>query len=272
MLRGRPFTDIDGSPGRDFAIINQRFADMYFPGTNPIGHSIRLTTSGALKTYSGAPAPALTIVGVSPTIRQRNTREPEPDAVVYVPRPSVALTNRATLLVRSARSATETAAVVREEIARLDPDLPIFNVRTLEADLANKRWPLVVIGSTFGLFAAIGLVLSAVSLFGLTSYLVANRTKEIALRMALGAMPSTLLRLLFGRVVAQTLIGITVGILGAYALGRVLQSMLVQTSATDVRVLAGVCLTLVVVAIATCLAPARRAARIEPADVLRTGR
>jgi hypothetical protein len=94
-----------------------------------------------------------------------------------------------TLLVRTARSEAETVAALREAIRTLDPNMPIFNVRTLETDLANQRWPLVVAGSTFGLFAGIGLLLSAVGLFGLTSYTVAGRMREMALRMALGAQP-----------------------------------------------------------------------------------
>jgi putative ABC transport system permease protein len=245
---------------------------MYFPDTDPIGHSLQLTQNPALRTIAGTPASALTIVGVSQTIRQRNTRELEPDAVVYVPRPSVVHSNRATLLVRSPRNPAETTAVLREEIRALDPDMPIFNVRTLETDLANQRWPLIVVGSTFGLFAGIGLVLCAVGLFGLTSYVVARRMKEIALRMALGAVPATVLRLLFGRVLAQVMLGLLLGIAGTYALGQVLQGMLVQTGSTDPRVLAGVGITLVVVALLTCLAPARRATRIEPVEVLRGGR
>ena len=87
LLRGRSFTDIDGQPGRDVAIVNQRFAEMYFAGVDPIGHSVQLTQNPSLRTVSGTPASALTIVGVSQTIRQRNTREVEADPVVYVPRP-----------------------------------------------------------------------------------------------------------------------------------------------------------------------------------------
>jgi putative ABC transport system permease protein len=271
LLRGRSFTEIDGLPGRDVAIVNQRFADMYLAGVDPIGHSIKLSQNPSIRTSSGTPASALTIVGVSQTIRQRNTRELEPDAVVYVPRPAVAQSNRATLLVRTARNEAETTAVLREELRALDPDMPIFNVRTLETDLANQRWPLIVIGSTFGLFAGIGLVLSAVGLFGLTSYSVAKRMKEIALRIALGALPGSVLWLLFGRVVAQVMIGLALGVAGAFALGQVLQGMLVQTSATDPLVLAAVSLVLLVVAIVTCIVPARRATRIQPVAVLRAG-
>ena len=269
ILRGRPFTDIDGLPGRDVAIVNQRFAEMYFSGVDPIGHSIQLSQNPAIRTSSGTPASALTIVGVSQTIRQRNTRELEADPVVYVPRPAVIQSNRATLLVRTARNQAETTAVLRDEIRALDPDMPIFNIRTLETDLANQRWPLIVVGSTFGLFAGIGLVLSAVGLFGLTSYSVAKRMKEIALRMALGALPGSVLWLLFGRVVAQVMVGLTLGVAGAYALGQVLQGMLVQTSATDPVVLAGVGLVLLLVATVTCLVPALRATRIQPVAVLR---
>jgi predicted permease len=151
LLRGRSFTDMDGLPGRDVAIVNRRFAEMYFPEIDPIGHSIQLTQNPSLRTISGTPASALTIVGVSQTIRQRNTRELEPDAVVYVPRPAVIQSNRVTLLVRTARNPADTSAVLREEIRALDPDRPIFNGRTLDTDLANQRGPLVVVGSTFGL-------------------------------------------------------------------------------------------------------------------------
>ena len=271
LRRGRSFTDIDGLPGRSVAIVNERFAAMYFAGVDPIGHSIQLSQNPSIRTISGTPASALTIVGVSQTIRQRNTRELEPDPVVYVPRPAVAQSNRATLLVRTARSQAETTAMLREEIGALDPDMPIFNVRTLDTDLANQRWPLIVVGSTFGLFASIGLVLSAIGLFGLTSYSVATRMKEIALRMALGAMPSSVLRLLFGRVVAQVMLGLALGVAGAYALGRVLQGMLVQTSPTDQQVLATAGVVLLLVASVTCLIPARRATRIDPLAVLRSG-
>jgi putative ABC transport system permease protein len=271
LLRGRSFTDIDGQPGRDVAIVNQRFAEMYFAGVDPIGHSVQLTQNPSLRTVSGTPASALTIVGVSQTIRQRNTREVEADPVVYVPRPAVIQSNRATLLVRTARNQAETTAVLREEIRALDPDMPVFNVRTLEADLATQRWPLIVIGSTFGLFAGIGLVLSAVGLFGLTSYAVAKRMKEIALRMALGALPASVLWLLFGRVAGQVMLGLMLGVAGAYAMGQVLLGMLVQTSTTDPLVLAAVGVVLLIVASVTCLVPARRATRIQPVAVLRAG-
>jgi predicted permease len=271
LLRGRSFTDIDGLPGRDVAIVNQRFAEMYFAGVDPVGHTLQLSQNPSLRTVSGTPSSALTIVGVSQTIRQRNTRELEPDPVVYVPRPAIAHANRATLLVRTARNEAEAAAMLREVIRALDPDMPIFNLRTLDTDLANQRWPLIVVGSTFGLFASIGLVLSAVGLFGLTSYAVATRMKEIALRMALGAMPSRVLRLLLGRVVAQVMLGLALGVLGAYALGRVLQGMLVQTSPTDQQVLATAGVVLLLVASVTCLVPARRATRIDPLAVLRAG-
>jgi len=271
LLRGRSFTDIDGMPGRDVVIVSQRFAEMYFAGVDPIGHSVQLTQNPSLRTVSGTPASALTIVGVSQTIRQRNTREIEADPVVYVPRPAVIQSNRATLLVRTGRNPAETTAVLREEIRALDPDMPIFNVRTLETDLANQRWPLIVVGSTFGLFAGIGLVLSAVGLFGLTSYSVAKRMREIALRMALGARPADVLWLVFGRVAAQVMLGLMLGVAGAYALGQILQGMLVQTSATDPLVLAAVAAVLLIVASVTCMVPARRATRIQPVAVLRAG-
>ena len=271
LLRGRSFTDIDGLPGRDVAIVNERFAAMYFAGVDPIGHSIQLSQNPSLRTVSGTPPPRSPSSACHRRSGSATRASSKPDPVVYVPRPAVAQTNRATLLVRTARNQAETTAMLREEIRALDPDMPIFNVRTLDTDLANQRWPLIVVGSTFGLFASIGLVLSAIGLFGLTSYSVATRMKEIALRMALGAMPSSVLWLLFGRVVAQVMLGLALGVAGAYALGRVLQGMLVQTSPTDQQVLAAAGVVLLLVASVTCLVPARRATRIEPLAVLRSG-
>jgi putative ABC transport system permease protein len=270
LVRGRTFTDIDGLPGRDVAIVNRRFAEMYFPGADPIGHSVQLTQNPSIRTSAGTPASALTIVGVSQTIRQRSARDLEPDPVVYVPRPALVHSNRTTLLVRTAANQAEATAVLRQQIRALDPDMPIFNVRTLEADLASQRWPLIVVGTMFGVFAGIGLVMSAVGLFGLTTYAVATRMREIALRMALGALPAYVVRLLFGRIIVQIMLGLTFGVAGAYALGRVLQGMLVQTSATDPFVLLGAGVVLTVVAVMACLVPACRAMRIQPVVLLRS--
>jgi ABC-type antimicrobial peptide transport system permease subunit len=225
-----------------------------------------------LRTISGVPARPLTIVGVSPTIRQASTRELEPDAVVYVPRPSVAHTNRATLLVRSRRGQAETTAVLREEIRALDPDMPIFNVRTLETDLANQRWPLVVASSTFGLFAGIGVALCAVGVFGLASYSLATRTREMALRLVLGAMPRHVLWRVLRGVAVQVAIGLALGVLGAYGVGRLVEGMLVQTAPADPRVLTVVAVVLMLAALAACVVPARRAMRVDPLTILRSGR
>lgn len=272
MVGGRSFTDTDGLAGRDVAIVNQRFAEMYFADRDPIGHYVQLTQNPALRTISGAPNRPLTIVGVSPTIRQTSTREFEPDPVVYVPRPSVAQTNRATLLVRARRGQAETTAVLREEIRALDPDMPIFNVRTLETELADQRWPLVVAGSTFGLFAGIGVALCAVGLFGLASYSLATRMREMALRLALGAMPRNVLWDLLRGVIVHVAIGLTLGVPGAYGVGQLLKGMLVQTSPTDPQVLAGVGVVLTLAALAACIVPARRAIRVDPLTILRSGR
>jgi putative ABC transport system permease protein len=125
------------------------------------------------------------------------------------------------------------------------------------------------VSSTFGLFAGIGLVMSAIGLFGLASYTVGKRMREMALRMALGARPAEVLRLLFGRVVAHVALGLVLGMAVAYAVGQLLQGMLVQTSPTEPVVLVAVGAVLLLVASMTCLLPARRAARIEPVAALR---
>jgi putative ABC transport system permease protein len=270
-VRGRLFTEADGTPGQANAVINQRFAQMYFPGEDPLGKRIRLTDEGP--NPNGPPLPALTIVGVTPNVRQRglqNTQDPEPDPVAYIPHAAnTQQGNGLTLLVRTRTDPAQLTPILREEIRAIDPDMPLFNIRTMDQNLAQQRWPLRVFGSMFAIFAVIALLLSAVGLYAITAYSVTQRTQEIGVRMALGAQPKQVWWLIARRAFVQLAIGLAIGMPGAFGVGKVLQSLLVRTSPSDPTTLISIAMLLIAVAVSACYWPARRATRLDPLAALR---
>jgi putative ABC transport system permease protein len=263
LLRGRPFTAVDGTQGNHAVIVNQRFVALHFPNGEPLGRRIRLSDPNA----SGHP-PWLTIVGVSPSIRQQQPTElQELDPVAYVPmraepRPF------ATLLVRG--PVPEALAVlVREEVRALDPELAVSGILPLEVLMWQSRWAHRVFGLMFAVFAGIALAVSAVGLYAVTAYSVKQRTQEIGVRMALGAQGSDVVWLFVRRAFLPLGVGLVVGLAGALVIGRLLQSFLMQTSATDPPTLVSIAVVLIAVALAACFWPARRATRLDPVTALR---
>jgi predicted permease len=267
LVRGRSFNDTDGTPGHESAIVNQRFVAMHFPGEDPLGRSIRLVDASPPRP-DVTPALTATIVGVVPTVRQRNFQEPDPDPVAYLPYRADPQ-RFATLIVRAQGDPGAITTLVREEMRAIEPDLPLFGIQTMDNLLAQLRWSFRVFGGMFAIFAAIALVLSAVGLYAVTAYSVTQRTSEIGVRMALGAQPEQVLWLVLRRAIVQLAIGIPIGIAGAFGVGRLLQILLVQTSARDPMTIASIAALMIVVSIAACFWPARRATRLDPVSALR---
>ncbi len=267
LVRGRSFNDTDGTPGHESAIVNQRFVAMHFPGEDPLGRSIRLVDASPPRP-DVTPALTATIVGVVPTVRQRNFQEPDPDPVAYLPYRADPQ-RFATLIVRAEGDPGAITTLVREEMRAIEPDLPLFGIQTMDNLLAQLRWSFRVFGGMFAIFAAIALVLSAVGLYAVTAYSVTQRTSEIGVRMALGAQPEQVLWLVLRRAIVQLAIGIPIGIAGAFGVGRLLQILLVQTSARDPMTIASIAALMIVVSIAACFWPARRATRLDPVSALR---
>jgi putative ABC transport system permease protein len=267
LIRGRPFTNADGTPGQQVAIINQRLAEVYFKGQDPVGRPIRLSQDVA----GGAPPQWLTVVGLAPNVRQRNNnQERDPDAVAYIPhRQNTTMARAAVVLARTRTDPTQATRILREAMQAVDPDQALQTPRTLDDALAQNRWFLRVFTTMFAVFAVMALVLSAVGLYAVTAYAVTQQTRDIGVRMVLGAQSGQVIWLFLKRSLVQLAIGVAAGLGAAVAVGRVLQSFLVQTSTHDPVTLVSIVVLLTVVAIAACIGPARKATRLDPLIAIR---
>jgi predicted permease len=271
-LRGRQFTANDGSAGQENAIINTRLAQMHFPNGDPLGRQIVLSLDPAL----GDPPPGipysqtLTVVGVVPNIRQRGFEDPDPDPVAYVPfrmQPRGVMT----LLARAAGDPHQLTPAVREELRAIDPDLPLFNIRTVDESLARERWPFRVFGTLFAIFAGGALLLSAIGLYAVTAYSVRQRSQEIGIRTALGAQSGQVMWLFVRRAFIHLAVGLTLGVAGAIGVGSVFEAggILVHINGRDPVTIGSIAVLLTVVALVASIWPARQATKLDPVVALR---
>jgi putative ABC transport system permease protein len=264
MRRGRVFTDGDGEPGSENAIVNERFVTRFFPNEEVMGKRIRLITGGR----TPQTGPWLTIVGLSPTIRQGNPQSVEPESVVYQPY-RLQVSGFMNIITRSRVPSASLTPLVREAVQAVDPDLPVFQVQTMDEFIGQTRWPYRVFGTMFTIFALVALVLSAVGIYAVTAYSVTQRTPEIGVRMALGAQPSQVSWLILRRGLVQLAIGLTLGFILAWYASGVLRTLVVQIPTHDPMTFGTIVAVLVIVTLAACVIPARRATRLDPIRALR---
>ncbi len=265
-VQGRVFTDADGEAGQQNAIVNQRLVAMHFKGENPIGKQIRLSDDTPANQANW-----LTVIGVVPNVRQRNNnQESEPDPIAYIPhRQNATMARGATVLARARTDVAQAALALRQAMQAIDPDLALFNLRTVDEILQQQRWLLRLFTSMFSTFALIALALAAVGLYAVTAYTVTQYTRDIGVRMVLGAKPGQVVWLFLRRAFIQLSIGLVIGLGGAIGVGQLLQAFLVQTSSRDPVTLAVIVTLLVVVSVAACIWPARQATRLDPLAALR---
>ena len=259
LVRGRKFTERDREGAPEVVIVNETMARRYWPNEDPLGKRINL----------GNPeqSPWRTVVGVIGDVR-RGGLDKEPYPQMHAPL-AQAPYNTVAFVARTSGDPLALVPAVRRELAEQDRDLPLSSVRTMEQVLADsvarRRFQMLLIAS----FASIGLLLAGVGIYGVISYSVAQRRHEIGVRMALGARAPDILRLVVGQGLGLALAGVGVGLLAAFALTRVLASMLYGVSTTDPVTFVGVALLLAGVALLASYIPARRATKVDPMVALR---
>jgi putative ABC transport system permease protein len=266
---GRPFNQTDGPGAVPVVIVNEMFARESWPGQDPIGKRVRL-----MRTRSGAPRgspplldPWLTVVGVVPNILQ-DDESFVLSPVLYFPyhqRPQSGMD----IMIRTRVPPATLGHAIRQEVQALDEDLAVPSLRTLEESLWFRNWRHRVFGSMFAIFAAIALVLASVGLYAVIAHSVSRRTREIGVRMALGAVTSDILRLIFKQGGLQVALGLAVGLAAALAVTRVLETILVGVTSADPLTFVSVALVLIAAGALGCAIPARRAIRVDPVVALR---
>jgi putative ABC transport system permease protein len=260
LLSGRQYDARDGADGQKVAIVNQAFASRFFPQGDPLGKRI----SFGCEESAGL---CRTIVGVVGNIRQESiTDEVTPE--IYLPFPQIRL-NSMTLVVRTASDPLAIARAVRNEVLAIDPNQPVYDIKTLAQRVDDSVAVSRSLMLLFGAFALLALVLASVGIYGIVSYSVTQRTHEIGIRMALGARAANVLSLIMKNGLTLVLTGIVLGIAAALALTRFLTTLLFGVTATDAVTFVVVSGIFFVIAIVASLIPALRATRVDPLIALR---
>jgi len=259
-LAGRDFTSEAATNSPKVAVVNQAFAQRIFGSENPIGQSV----SGGGVTYQ--------IIGVVANIKTRSIGE-ETRPVLFRSLDQTVASDPAfmgyTFVVRSGGNSAEIVSAARNQIRALDPAMAVYNIQTMQEHLRDAFFLPRLAATLFGVFGAIGLILAAVGLYGVMSYSVSWRTREIGIRMALGAQASQVQQLIVRQALFLTAIAVVIGLPAAFALAKLFTSVLYGIHSDDPATFAVVPVFLAVVALSACWLPARRAARVDPQIVLR---
>ena len=257
LLSGRYFDEHDTKGAPETVIVDEAMAARFWPNEDPLSKRLQRGGSGSWRT----------VVGVISDAKQYSS-EKEPPIAVYYPYEQYVARNMF-LVIRTSRDPAGMTEAITKEIQALDPEMPVFDVSTMDQrlhnSLARRRFSMFLLG----LFAVIASILAAIGIYGVIAYSVNERTHEIGIRLALGAQPSNVLQLVIRQALVLTSLGIATGLMGAFALTRVMSSLLYGVSATDVVTFVITPLVLGSVALLASSIPARRAARVDPMIALR---
>ena len=257
LLHGRDFTDADGPTAAPVMIVSQATAKKFWGDADPLGRTLR---------RSADPRIAFTVVGVVGDVRSTTLTEEFP--ALYYPVAS-RVWPLMDVVVRADSSPEPLLASIRQKVHELDPDLALANVRTMDQWLSNSSAQPRLDTVLLSIFASVALLIASIGIYGVLAYSVSQRGGEIGVRMALGATPGGVLRLVVGDGMKVALIGIGAGLLGGLALGRTLSSLVFGVPVRDPATFLGVAVALASVALAACAIPAFRASRVDPMVALR---
>ena len=260
VIKGRTFQDTDNESSERVAIVDEKLARAYWPDGDAVGRRIRIGRASWGNSL-------MKIVGVVASVKHRNLDE---DAKFYLYMPASQETQWSTyLVVRTLSDPEAIVSAVRGEIAALDPELPLFEVRTMEQAVARSLATRTLTNFLLTAFAATALLLAAVGIYGVMSLNVSNRTSEFGIRLALGAGPGNILRLVLRQGMTLAAIGLAAGLLATFWITPLLASLLYGVGETDSTTFASAALILVGAALFACYIPARRATKVDPIVALR---
>jgi putative ABC transport system permease protein len=261
LIAGRDFSEYDNDKAPQVIIVNQTFARNFFRGEDPIGKKILLTYNFASGT------PTREVVGVVGDVKYSglgSASAPE----VYLPESQI-MTGTMTVVVRASGNPDTLVPDLRNAVRSLDKQVPLRDVKTLDDyvsdSVATPRFDTLLLG----IFAGVALLLTSVGLYGVVSYSVAQRTREIGIRVALGAQRGDISRMVIRQGILLGLIGVVAGLMGAFALRHVIASWLYGVGPTDIGLLMGIALLLIGIAFCASYAPAIRATKVDPLIALR---
>jgi predicted permease len=265
LLRGREFTQEDTAISQPVAIVSQSLAQRYWPGQSPLGKTLKPNVPDA---------PWYTVVGVVGDVRHQGLdADTEPTAYypsTQLPKSIGPLLGRySTVIIRSSERSTGLLESIRHAIASVDSSVPIYAVKSMDEFLEDAGSFRRLATSLIGLFAVLAVILAGIGLYGVMAYAVTQRTREIGIRMALGAKRGDVLRMIVVQGVKMGVIGIAAGIIGALALSRLMASLVYETSTTDIGTFSAVGLSLMAFVLLACYVPSLRATRVDPNVALR---
>jgi putative ABC transport system permease protein len=261
LRAGRIFSPLDRLDTPPVAMINQAFASRYFGKTDPVGQRLSVGSPDQKR-------PWITIVGVAADYRNSGATQPtRPE--IYIPVRQQTAWNQLFMLVRTDGSPAALLPSVRQTVAALDPEQPIYLIQTLEEAVATSSFQQRISAVLLSIFAGVALLLAAIGIYGVMSYAVSARTQEMGVRLAIGAQRRDVMWLVLAHVLRLSAIGLAIGTVIVVLAGRALEGFLFGVKAADLVTIVGVAVILGLVALAAAWAPASRAGRVDPIEALR---
>jgi putative ABC transport system permease protein len=265
IISGRQFTPQDDQDHPGVAIVNEAFARGFFPNEQALGQRIKPGPPAFI--WKGQRLTSFEIVGIARNVKSAGLNA-ESEPTYYLPATQAPLQDM-TILVRTRNDPTTLVPALRNAVWAIDPNQPITNISTLEKIVADSIAQPRLNMMLMGLFGALAMILAAVGIYGLLSYAVTQRTQEMGIRMALGARAADVLKLVLRQGMTMALVGEAIGLVGAFALTRLIRGLLFGVTPTDAPTFIAVFGVLNLVALLACFIPARRATKVDPLVALR---